>query len=200
MFSKNNGGHICDPEFKGGTLLKKLNTITCEELMNTPMMPSPFFVGGLIKTGLYILAGSPKVGKSWLSLDICLSIAKGEKVLGEKTLKGTTLYLCLEDSLSRMQSRLFDLTQEATDDLHLALMAGTIKSGLVEQIESFIAEHPDTRIVFIDTLQKVREPSTDTAYASDYDELSILKSLADRNNIANHCGTSSSQDEISRSV
>ena len=169
---------------KGGTLLKKLETITCEELMNTPMKPPLFFVGGLITTGLYILAGSPKVGKSWLSLDICLSIAKGEKVLGVDTLKGTALYLCLEDSLVRMQRRLYALTNDPTDDLHLAIMAGTIKSGLVEQIETFIAEHPDTRIIFIDTLQKVREPSQDTAYASDYDDLSVLKSLADRNNIA----------------
>ncbi len=152
--------------------------------MNTPLKPPLFFVGGLITTGLYILAGSPKIGKSWLSLDICLSIAKGEKVLGVDTLKGTALYLCLEDSLSRMQGRLYALTNVPTDDLHLAIMSGTIRSGLVEQIESFIAEHPDLRIVFIDTLQKVRTPSNENAYAADYEELSILKSLADRNEIA----------------
>ena len=61
--------------------MKKLETKSCEEIMTTVYKPIEFVVDGLIAKGLYILAGAPKVGKSWLSLDICLSIAKGEKVL-----------------------------------------------------------------------------------------------------------------------
>lgn len=65
--------------------MKRLDTKSCEEIMTTVYKPIEFVVDGLIAQGLYILAGAPKVGKSWLSLDICLSIAKGEKVLGYET-------------------------------------------------------------------------------------------------------------------
>lgn len=83
--------------------MKKFDSKSCEEIMTTVYKPIEFVVDGLIAQGLYILAGAPKVGKSWLSLDTCLSIAKGEKVLGHETKCGTTLYLCLEDSFERIQ-------------------------------------------------------------------------------------------------
>lgn len=63
--------------------MRKLETKSCEEIMTTVYKPIEFVVENLIAQGLYILAGVPKIGKSWLSLDICLSIAKGEKVLGK---------------------------------------------------------------------------------------------------------------------
>jgi RecA-family ATPase len=65
--------------------LKKFNSKSCEEIMTTVYKPIEFVVDGLLAQGLYILAGAPKVGKSWLALDMCLSIAKGEKVLGQET-------------------------------------------------------------------------------------------------------------------
>ena len=78
--------------------MKKFNSKSCEEIMTTVYKPIEFVVDGLLAQGLYILAGAPKVGKSWLALDMCLSIAKGEKVLDQETTQGTALYLCLEDS------------------------------------------------------------------------------------------------------
>ena len=80
--------------------MKKLITRSCEEIMTTVYKPIEFVIDGLLAQGLYILAGAPKVGKSWLALDMCLSIAKGEKILGLKTSQGTALYLCLEDRKS----------------------------------------------------------------------------------------------------
>lgn len=90
--------------------------------MTTVYKPIEFVVDNLIAQGLYILAGAPKVGKSWLSLDTCLSIAKGEKVLGHETKCGTTLYLCLEDSFERIQKRLYEITDEPTDRLQIAIV------------------------------------------------------------------------------
>jgi predicted ATP-dependent serine protease len=159
--------------------MKELKTKTCEEIMTTVYKPIEFAVDGLIAQGLYILAGAPKVGKSWLSLDMCLSIAKGEKVLSQETSKGTALYLCLEDSFERIQKRLYELTDEPTDNLHFAVMADTIGNGLEEEIEKFKSMHVDLKIVFIDTLQMVRN-ETDSNYGSDYKELSVLKSIADK--------------------
>ncbi len=121
--------------------MKKFNSKSCEEIMTTVYKPIEFVVDNMIAQGLYILAGAPKVGKSWLSLDICLSIAKGEKVLGQETSIGTVLYLCLDDSFERIQKRLYELTDEPTDNLHFAVMADTIGNGLEEQIEKFKSVH-----------------------------------------------------------
>lgn len=68
--------------------MKKLITRSCEEIMTTVYKPIEFVIDGLLAQGLYILAGAPKVGKSWLALDMCLSIAKGESVLGQKNIAG----------------------------------------------------------------------------------------------------------------
>ena len=163
--------------------MKKFDSKSCEEIMTTVYKPIEFMVDGLIAKGLYILAGAPKIGKSWLSLDICLSIAKGEKVLGRGTKCGTALYLCLEDSFERIQKRLYELTDEPTNRLHFVIMSDLIGNGLEEQISDFKSDHDDLKIVFIDTLQKIRE-STENCYGSDYKEISVLKSLADKLEIA----------------
>lgn len=163
--------------------MKKFNSKSCEEIMTTVYKPIEFVVDDLITQGLYILAGAPKVGKSWLALDMCLSIAKGEKVLGQQTKKGTALYLCLEDSFQRIQNRLYELTDEPVENLHFVILSDTIGKGLEEQIANFKKEHSDLKVVFIDTLQMIRS-ETDSNYGSDYKELSVLKSLADKLEIA----------------
>ena len=163
--------------------MNELKTVNCEQLMTTPLKPIEFCVDGIISTGLFILAGAPKVGKSWLALDMALSIAKGEKLLGRETKRGTTLYLCLEDSYTRIQNRLFELTSEPNENLHFAIMAGTLGGVLEKQIETFKSQHSDLKIIIIDTLQKIRS-GDDTSYASDYKELSVLKNLADKLRIA----------------
>lgn len=163
--------------------MKKFDSKSCEEIMTTVYKPIEFVVDGLIGQGVYILAGAPKIGKSWLSLDICLSIAKGKKVLSRETSKGTVLYLCLEDSFERIQKRLYELTDEPTERLHFVIMSDSIGNGLEEQINDFKSNHTNLKIVFIDTLQMIRE-STENSYGSDYKELSVLKSLADKLEIA----------------
>ena len=72
---------------------KKLETMDAETLMTIPMEPLKFIVSGLLPQGLHILAGSPKIGKSWLALWICLQVAKGEKVWELETLQSEVLYL-----------------------------------------------------------------------------------------------------------
>ena len=89
----------------------RLPTIDGETLMSNPLQPLNFVVDTLISQGLHILAGSPKVGKSWLALWLAVTVAKGESVWGLPVKQGTTLYLCLEDSQLRIQNRLFDVTE-----------------------------------------------------------------------------------------
>ena len=126
--------------------MKKLITRSCEEIMTTVYKPIEFVIDGLIAQGLYILAGAPKVGKSWLVLDMCLSIAKGEKNLGLKTSQGTALYLCLEDSYARIQNRLYEPTApKSKDNIFLAALYVYIKkkidfSGTASELVSELKE------------------------------------------------------------
>ena len=165
------------------TQQNRLHTIDGRTLMDRPLEPPNFVVDTLISQGLHILAGSPKVGKSWLALWLAVTVAKGEPVWNMTTKQGTTLYLCLEDSVLRIQNRLFEITEDAPDSVHFCTECAHIGQGLEEQVDAFIAAHPDTVLVIIDTLQMVR-PIHDATYANDYRDLSVLKRLADRHGIA----------------
>ena len=163
----------------------RLLTIDGETLMSQPLTPLNFVVDTLLSQGLHILAGSPKVGKSWLALWLAVTVAKGDPVWGMGVKQGTTLYLCLEDSTLRIQNRLFDLTEDAPPTLHFAVMSQQLHNGLVEQIEQFLKEHPQTRLIVIDTLQRIRTAGNDAnPYASDYRDIGVLKALADKYRIA----------------
>jgi hypothetical protein len=163
----------------------RLSAIDGETLMTTPLPPIRFTISGLLPQGLHILAGAPKVGKSWLALWLCLCVAKGDNVWEFPVVRGDVLYLCLEDSYSRIQNRLLDITDDAPDNLFFATMSEKLRGGLEQQIERFLKEHPGTALIVIDTLQRIRSITNDVnPYASDYRDLSILKELADRHRIA----------------
>ena len=165
--------------------MTKLETITAEDLQNRTYEPTHFLVDELIPEGLHILAGAPKIGKSWLALWLCLCVSQGQALWNFATTQGEALYLSLEDSFQRIHTRLFDLTEDAPPTLHFAIMADTLKHGLEQQIEQFLTEHPDTKLVVIDTLQRVRGTGRDSnLYANDYQDIGLLKQLADRRHIA----------------
>ena len=165
--------------------MNKLHTITAEDLQNRTYDPTPFLVDELIPEGLHILAGAPKIGKSWLALWLCLCVAQGQPLWYFATTQGEVLYLSLEDSFQRIQTRLFDLTEDAPPTLHFAIMADMLKHGLEQQIEQFLMEHPTTKLVVIDTLQRVRSAGGDgNLYANDYQDIGLLKKLADKRHIA----------------
>lgn len=163
---------------------KCFDTIDGATLMNTPLQPLRFVVESLISQGLHVLAGSPKVGKSWLALWLSVTVANGEPVWGMQTRHGTTLYLCLEDSRLRIQNRLFEIMEDVPPSVHFCTEGFIIGDGLEERIKTFIDEHPDTVLIIIDTLQMVRGTGYDNTYANDYRDLSILKKLADKHGIA----------------
>ena len=87
--------------------------------------------------------------------------------------------MCLEDSYVRIQNRLYEITDEPAERLYFVIMSEAIGNGLEEQITDFKNEHYDLKVVFIDTLQKVRNES-ESGYGTDYKELSVMKALADK--------------------
>lgn len=163
---------------------KRFHTIDGESLMSLPLKPLNFVVDTLLSQGLHILAGSPKVGKSWLALWLSVMVAKGESVWGMPVKQGTTLYLCLEDSTLRIQNRLFEITEDAPSNVHFCTESCILSRGLEEQLQAFLTEHPDTVLVIIDTLQMIRGSNYDNTYANDYRDLSALKRIADAHGIA----------------
>ena len=80
--------------------------ITAKELQGTHFPPVSWVVHDLVPEGLTLLAGKPKLGKSWLALQIGLGVATGGEVLGRPVEQGTVLYAAMEDDYRRLKSRL----------------------------------------------------------------------------------------------
>ena len=129
-----------------------------------------------------ILAGAPKIGKSFLVARIAHHVSIGQDLWDYKAHQGTVLYLALEDDESRLQRRMFRMFGvEGTSSLHFATSAKMIGGGLDEQLEKFVRERSDAKLIIVDTLQKVREVVNDSySYSSDYEVIGKLKQFADR--------------------
>ena len=162
-----------------------LHTMTLNELFETSYSSRPPIIGGLLYPGTYLLAGAPKVGKSFLVAQLAFHISTGQPLWEFPVQKSTVLYLALEDDYQRLQDRMFRMFGvESTEHLHFATCAKQLGSGLEEQLELFLHEHPDTRLIIIDTLQKVREVGgVSYSYASDYEIVGKLKTFADKHGI-----------------
>lgn len=164
--------------------MEDLKIINADNLLYTSLNESEFIIEEILPVGLHIFCGAPKVGKSWLMLDLCIKVSKGEALWNLKTKQCDVLYLALEDTYQRLQKRLFKLTDEIGSNFHIAIESNKITNGLVVQLENAIKQYPNIRLVVIDTLQKVRKQSNDVNYSADYGEISTLKSFADKNKIA----------------
>ena len=136
--------------------MQQLQTVDADTLLYEPLEKPSFVVDGLIPTGLSLFCGSQKIGKSWLMLKLCLWVSQGIPLWDMQTLEGDVLYLCLEDTFCRIQDRLFRLTDEASGRLHFAVASSKLSDGLIVQLEDYLKAYPDSRLVVIDTLQKIR--------------------------------------------
>ena len=173
---------------KGGRDLSRvfdpryLRTISMSELYETVYESKPPLIDGFLYPGTYLFVGAPKLGKSFFMAQLAYHISTGTPLWDMPTRKGTVLYLALEDDYGRLQKRLYRMFgTETAENLYFSVSAKQLGCGLDEQLGNFINEHPDTVLIIIDTLQKVREIGGDGySYASDYDIIARLKQLADR--------------------
>lgn len=162
-----------------------LKTVSMTELYETVYMSKPPLIDGLLNTGTYLFVGAPKLGKSFLMEQLAYHISTGTPLWGYQVRKGTVLYLALEDDYRRLQKRLYRMVgSDGSDNLFFSVDANKLGDGLDEQLARFMREHPDTNLIIIDTLQKVREVGGDSySYANDYQIIARLKSFADANGI-----------------
>ena len=165
--------------------MNKLQLIDADTLYYKPLAHPKMLIDGVLSDGLAILAGDSKIGKSWMVLWLCLQISRGEAVWGLPTRKTDVVYLALEDREWRVQQRMQELTDSPPENLRFGFSCGQLGTELEGQIEETLREFPTTGLIFIDTLQMVRDNTSAkvNAYAQDYKDLSGLKKLADDHGI-----------------
>ena len=164
-----------------------LAPISAADLAEEKFAPLVEPVKDMICEGLTLLCGASKIGKSWLVLQMCCAVAQGKPFIGRPTLQGSVLYLALEDSRRRLQSRMQTIKEPPSERLFLETQCLTLDTGLLEQLEAWIKTANQPRMIVIDTLQKIRGDSIVSranAYAADYAAMAKLKELADQYRIA----------------
>lgn len=183
-------------------MASKLVAVDGESLWDMEFAARRFCIRGLLPQGLCVLGGAPKIGKSWLVLDWCIRIARGEYVWDMEVNQGTTLYLCLEDTLQRVQHRVYCMSEEGTPNAYFATAVGTLADDLESQISSFLLLHPDTVLIVVDTFQMVRGNSNEPSYGGDYQDMQKLKRIADAHNITvllvHHLRKQGDRDPVNR--
>lgn len=166
-----------------------LESITARELRTLTLPPIRWVVHELMGVGLWILAAPPKTGKSWLVLSLLLALTTGGVALGALPVSPMpVLYLALEDNRRRLRSRLdyLDLgLEEWPATFHIVNEAAEVEAGLVDQLEAWLAEHPDVRLIVIDTLARVRgtRNKLDDLYTGDSRFMSQLQQFAMKRDI-----------------
>lgn len=161
---------------------------TARELMADQFPPPKWAVPGVIPAGLTLLAGAPKVGKSWLALHLGLAVAAGGKALGRIDLQqGPVVALCLEDTGRRLQSRLDTLLlgEQPPIGLHLHTRWPAVDQGGVEALDDW-CQKVAPRLIIVDVLKMMRPTARarDSAYDADYAAITPLKTVADEHDTA----------------
>ena len=169
----------------------RLHTVIAQDLRKQIFPPIKWAVPGFLPSGLSILGAPPKTGKSLLALQLAIGVAIGGYAFGKIPVKqGDVLYLALEDTPRRLQERIKEShAVDENDDLSRLTLAYTVPrqhEGGIEFIDWWLQEHPNARLVIIDTLQRFRKQLSNKAnvYAEDYDVISEIKNLADKYDVA----------------
>lgn len=167
---------------------QSLTTTTAAALMSTEFPPVAWVIDRYLPEGLTILAGKPKLGKSWMALDWALAVAGNGQALGRPVQHGDVLYAALEDNFRRLQARVKRMMPfgGAPERLTLAIQWARLDDGGVDAVRAWIEAADAPRLVIIDTLAKVRGASNakDSAYDADSNALSALHALANEKGIA----------------
>jgi|GEM_PF-1248481 len=157
-------------------------TVTAADLMAMEFPPIKWVVPGYIPEGLTLLAGAPKIGKSWMALGLALAVAGGGKAFGEiDCIAGPVLYLALEDNRRRIQSRLVHMgLRSAPDILEFVTMWPTVDEDCVPQLGLWLDDNPDARLIVVDVFAKIKSAKGGNRpqYDVDYKDVTALQRLA----------------------
>lgn len=170
---------------RGDTWRPKLKSAA--SLLKTEFRPVRWVIDGLLPEGTYLLASRPKVGKSWLALQMTLAVATAAPMFGRRASKGGAIYLALEDNDRRIQQRMNKvLGDRLIDEADLENLSFETQwsrgSDAAADLAVVLEKTPDVRLVVIDTLERIRErgPANGNLYSEDYGAIAPFKSLSDR--------------------
>ena len=157
-------------------------------LQKANLPPVKFLIEGILPDGTSLLTAASKIGKSWMVLDLGLSQAAGGLFMGHQCNQCGVLYLALEDSLHRLQDRMNKILggKPAPEQFYFATEAPKLDNGLLDTLEDHLKKHPDTRLIIIDTLQKIRGQALprEASYAQDYREMETVKAFMDKRGVS----------------
>ena len=176
-----------DGKFKTKEPIKKLDVITARDLQNLDIPPLEYLITGFLTQGLGLLGAPPKSYKSYMCLDMALSICRGLPFLGFETKKSGVLYMDLESTRRRPRDRMKQILgdEEAPTNLYVVTETELMGKGFEEQLAHELNERPDIKLVIVDVFKKIRPPAprTKDQYERDYEDYGRMKELADKFNI-----------------
>jgi DNA-binding transcriptional ArsR family regulator len=162
--------------------------ISARALMAKQFAPIKWIVPGYVTEGMYVLAGAPKLGKSWLALNWLVAVSNGGTAMGSiECEQGDVLGLMLEDNDRRLQRRLKQMRlMQLPERLTLLTEWPTIDDGCLEEIEAWIAGVENPRLVVVDVFARVKGSKTgkETDYDFDYRQAAFLQAIASRHGLA----------------
>ena len=166
------------------TAIPALVTEGADDLVARDLPPVRMVVGNVIPAGLLLLAGDPKAGKSLLMQDLALSVATGEPAWGDLAVEaGDVLYLANEGGQRSFKGRLEAMLAgvPAPARLRIAYKSEPLGERLEFQLETWLNEHPEARLIVIDTYSSVAPESRGVnRHQEDYNALAGLADLANR--------------------
>jgi len=159
------------------------------DLHNKTFTPVSYVIPKYLAEGCTLLAGRPKIGKSWLTEDAALAVAAGTEVLGEKVEQGDVLLLALEDNERRLQERFKKILgpwQNPAPRLYYETEWPRTDEGGLEKIRAWIDSVPNARLIIIDVLARIRPLQQGRApqYDIDYQIVASLQKIASEKRIA----------------
>lgn len=158
------------------------SSIDAVDLLELDIPPLQWIVPDLLPEGTTVLAGPPKLGKSCLVYQVAVEVALGGALLGRAIEQGDVLYLALEDGKRRGQTRLRAALGDRSmprGRLEVRWSAAKLGEGLEQELMDWLDQHPDARLVAIDTLQRVRArgDARRNAYEVDVEDLARLQDI-----------------------
>ncbi len=164
------------------TKIGRPSGMNAADLMAAEFPDIKWIVPGYLTEGLTLLAGAPKIGKSWMALGLALAVAAGEKAFGEIQCEpGPVLYLALEDNLRRLQSRLRYMgVTIGPAGLHFETSWPSVDDGCVSRMEQWLDEHDDAHLIVVDVFAKIKSAKGGNRpqYDVDYKDVTALQRLA----------------------
>jgi biotin operon repressor len=162
--------------------------VSARALMAKQFEPIKWVIPGVLTEGMYILGGAPKVGKSWLALDWIFAVGSGGLAMGSiSCVAGDVLGLMLEDNERRLQRRIRQMRlADVSDRVTLVTEWPTIDDGCIEEIERWISEAENPRLIVVDVFARVKgtKGSKETDYDFDYRQAAALQAISSQHNLA----------------